>query len=94
MILYTNDFINYFYNKFAQDVRKYVEFEANSNWINDPNSLPDNEKNKVFRMTENEADAGHALFFSGALLYQLFVGTFLWEHEYKDSSLRIKELKP
>jgi len=94
MILYTNDFINYFCNKFAQDVRKYVEFEVNSNWINDPNSLPDDKKNKVLRMTENEDDAGHALFFSGALLYQLFVGTFLWEHEYKDSSLWIHELKP
>ena len=95
MILYTNDFINYFFNKYAQDVRKYVKFEDGyPNWIQDPNSLSGDEKNKLFWMTENKDDAGHALFFSGTLLYQLFVGTFLWEHEYKDPSLWIHELKP
>ena len=95
MSQYSNDFHSYFCNKFAHDVRKYVEFEIMyPNWIDDPNSLPNNEKNKVLRMTENEDDAGHTLFFSCALLYQLFVGTFLRNPGYKDPSLWIHDLMP
>ena len=76
MSQYSNDFHSYFCNKFAHDVRKYVEFEIMyPNWIKDPFGTIESAEQELYA----ENDLERRMFFSGALLYQLFVGCLLTE---------------
>ena len=75
MSLYSNDFDNYFVNKFAYDVHKYVEFDENYNWINEPSHTIESTGQELYA----ENDLERRMFFSGALIYQLFVGCALTE---------------